>query len=154
MTHCFFEQGRFDEVRRANGWVFVRVEGAYVGLWAYGGLRIGNGGQYAGRELICDARVTTWLAECGRAADWGSFDAFVAVVSEAGLECDGDRLVYHSPSIGRLESSWDSEPTVDGTPLPLRGYPLLESAWGNSRFGSGEYVLRYGAEEYEIWLNQ
>lgn len=154
MTHCFFEQGRFDEVRRVQDWVFVRVEDAYVGVWAYGGLRIGRNGQYAGRELICDARVTTWLAECGRATDWESFEAFTAAVAGATLECDGDQVVYHSPSIGRFESGWDSSPTIDGTPLQLHGYPLLESAWGSSRFGSGEYVLRYGAEEYEIWLNQ
>ena len=44
MTHCLFEPGRFDEVRLESGWAFARVEGAYVAIWAHGGLRLGAGG--------------------------------------------------------------------------------------------------------------
>jgi hypothetical protein len=154
MTHCLFEQGRFDEVRQAGGWFFARAENAYVALWAHGGLRIGAGGQYAGRELICDARVTTWLAECGRAADWGSIDHFVAAVADAQLESDGDTITYHSPSVGRFVSGWDVTPTIDGAPIQLHGYPLIESPWAASRFGSGEFVMRYDGEAHELWLNQ
>ncbi|HWQ14906.1 MAG TPA: hypothetical protein VNL77_19055 [Roseiflexaceae bacterium] len=154
MTHCLFEQGRFDEVRLAGGWAFARAENAYVAIWASGGLRVGDTGQYAGRELVCDARVTTWLAECGRAADWGTFERFVGAVLAAPLESDGDRLDYTSPSAGRLVSGWDLAPTLDGAPIRLRGYPLVESPWAFARFGSGEFVIRYGDEEYEVWLNQ
>ncbi len=154
MTHCLFEQGRFDEVRLAGDWVFARAENAYVALWAYGGLRLGSSGQYAGRELVCDARVTTWLAECGRAADWGTFDRFVEAILAAPLESDGDTVTYTSPSIGRFSSGWDTTPTLDGEPIQLRGYPLVESPWASARFGSGEFTIHYGGEEYELWLNQ
>jgi hypothetical protein len=154
MTHCLFEQGRFDEVRQTGGWVFARAEDAYVALWAHGGLRLGTVGQYAGRELLCDARVTTWLAECGRAADWGSFDAFVQAILAAPLESNGNAVMYTSPSIGRLVSGWDGAPTLDGRPIELRGYPLVDSPWASSRFGSGEFVIRYGGQERELWLNQ
>ncbi|HMO59250.1 MAG TPA: hypothetical protein PKA05_19475 [Roseiflexaceae bacterium] len=153
MTHCLFEQGRFDEVRQQNGWFFARVENAYVALWAYGGLQIGIGGQYAGRELICTARRTTWLVECGRAADWGDFASFVAAIATAHIESDGDHVAYQSPSLGRFASSWDATPTIDGRAIQLHGYPLVESPWATARFGSGEYVLRYGGEERELWLN-
>ena len=89
MTHCLFEQARFDEVRLEGGWAFARAEGAYVAIWAYGGLRVGAGGQYSRRELICDARTTTWLVECGRAADWGSFDRFVAAIPQEPVRNNG-----------------------------------------------------------------
>jgi hypothetical protein len=154
MTHCLLEQGRFDEVRLERGWAFARVEGAFVALWASGGLRVGDSGQYAGRELICEARATTWLAECGRAADWGSFDDFVRAILAAPLEDRGDSVLYVSPSIGRLESGYAGAPTLDGRPVQLRGYPLVDSPWAQSRFGSGEYVFRYGGQEIERWLNQ
>jgi hypothetical protein len=154
MTHCLFEQERFDKVQIQDGWVCAQVENAYVAIWAYGGLRVGEGGQYGGRELLCDSRVTTWLAECGRAADWGSFERFVEAVCAAVVGCDGDTLVYQSPSIGRFESGWATRPTVEGEPIQLRGYPLVDSPWATSRFGSGEFVIRYGGEDYELWLNQ
>ena len=41
---------------------------------------------YASRELVCAAPEHTWLVECGRQADWGSFDAFVQAVSGAKIE--------------------------------------------------------------------
>lgn len=154
MSHCLFERGRFDEVRLQSRWAFARAEDAYVAIFAQGGLRLGEGGQYAGRELICDARSTTWVAECGRRADWGSFEQFVQAITAARIEGDDDKLVYHSPSVGRLVCGWGVAPTLNGEPLELRGYPLVDSPWAYSRFGSGEMVIRYGGEELELWLNQ
>ena len=45
-------------------------------------------------------------------------------------------------------------PTVDGRPIALRGYPLVDSAWAQSAFGSGELAITYGDERYEVWFNQ
>lgn len=154
MSHCFFEQGRFDDVRFAGNWAFARAEQAYVAIYSQHGLRVGDTGQYAGRELVCSARANTWLAECGRAADWGSFDAFVNAVLAAPLASDGESLTYQSPSIGQFVTGWDVTPTVNGEPIVLRGYPLVDSPWAQARFGSGEFVIRYGDAEHELWLNQ
>lgn len=157
MTHCLFEPGRFDEVRLDaldQGWAFGRAGNGLVAIFASGGLRLGRGGQYAGRELICDARQVTWLAECGRISDWDSLDDFAAAIRAAALECDGDTISYASPSIGHFVSGWDRLPTLNGQPLQLTGYPLIDSPWASSRFGSGEFIIRYGGEEREIWLGQ
>ncbi|NWG19892.1 MAG: hypothetical protein HXY39_06145 [Chloroflexi bacterium] len=154
MTHCFFEQGRFDEVRFAGNWAFARAEQAYVAIFSEHGLHVGDVGQYAGRELVCSARANTWLAECGRKADWGSFDAFVTAILAAPLHTDDNMVMYQSPSIRRFVAGWDITPTVNDEPIPLRGYPLVDSPWAQSRFGSGEFVIRHGGEEYGIWLNQ
>ncbi|MGN6562367.1 MAG: hypothetical protein ACTHMU_06880, partial [Thermomicrobiales bacterium] len=62
--------------------------------------------------------------------------------------------VYDSPSIGRFVTGWDVSPTVNGTPIVLHGYPLVDSPWANSAFGSGELTIRYGDEAYELWFNQ
>jgi hypothetical protein len=154
LTHCFFEQGRFDETRLAGNWAFGRVGDGYVGIWSQHGLAVGTAGQYAGRELICHAPENTWLVECGRAADWGTFDAFVAALLAAPIGADGDAVTYESPSIGRFVTGWETTPTIAGRPIPLRGYPLVESPWAQSAFGSGELTIRHGDEEYEIWFNQ
>ncbi|MCJ7550276.1 MAG: hypothetical protein MUQ30_11410, partial [Anaerolineae bacterium] len=109
---------------------------------------------YAGRELICHARLNSWVAECGRAADWGTFDACVEALIEAEISVVDDVLTYNSPSIGAFVTGWDVAPTVEEQPLVLRGYPMVDSPWAHADFGSGELRLMYGDEIYEIWFNQ
>ncbi|HEY63852.1 MAG TPA: hypothetical protein G4O02_04720 [Caldilineae bacterium] len=154
MTHCFFEQERMDEVRFEGKWAFARVGHGYVGIYSQHGMEIGDYGQYAGRELICRAPENTWLVECGREADWGSFDAFVDALKRAPIEVTDEAITYTSPSIGRFVTGWDVTPTVNGEPIQLHGYPLVDSPWAHSDFGSGELTIRYGDEVYEIWFNQ
>jgi hypothetical protein len=154
MTHCFFEQERFDEVRFDGNWAFARVGRGYVGIYSQSGFAIGDYGQYAGRELICDAPQNTWLVECGREADWNSFGAFVEALKAAPVEADGDTLAYESPSIGRFVTGWNAVPTVGGEPIQLHGYPLVDSPWARADFGSGELIIRSGDDVYEVWFNQ
>ncbi len=154
MTHCFFEQERFDEVRFEGNWVFARVNRGYVGIYSQHGMVVGDSGLYAGRELICYAPENTWLVECGRDADWGSFEAFVNALKSVRIETNEGGIAYDSPSIGRFVTGWDVVPTVQGEPIRLRGYPLVDSPWAHADFGSGELTLRYGDEAYEIWFNQ
>jgi hypothetical protein len=154
MTHCFFEPARFDEVEIGDRWAFGRVGDGYVGIYAHGGMTVGAQGQYAGRELICEARETTWLVECGRAADWESFDAFVEALRHAEITATDDGLIYESPSIGTFVTGWDVEPTVAGESVKVSGYPLVDSPWAQSAFGSGEMTLRYEGAVRNLWFNQ
>jgi hypothetical protein len=154
MTHCFFETARFDQVRMEGKWAFACLGRAYVGIYSENGLVLAGHGPYAGRELVCEAAENTWLVECGREADWGSFEAFVDALLAAQVTQTGDGLSYSSPSVGRFATGWQVTPTIDGVPIPLRRYPLVESPWASSRFGSGELTIRYGDEIYELWLNQ
>ena len=154
MSHAWFPQALFDEVRFIGKWAFVRVKRGYVGIYSQNGMQVGDEGQYAGRELQCWAQENTWLVECGREADWGSFDAFVNAVSRASITERDGVLTFESPSIGRFVTGWDVAPTVNDLPIQLCHYPLVDSAWAHSDFGSGEMVLRYGDEMYELWFNQ
>src|SRR6266498_2857492 len=89
MTHCLFEPARFDEVRfvdtsERGRWAFARAGDGYVGIWSQHGFVLGQSGQFAGRELQCFTSENTWIAECGRAADYpGGFGAFVEALSSA-----------------------------------------------------------------------
>jgi hypothetical protein len=154
MSHCFFEQERFDEVRFQGNWAFGRVGAGYVGIFSQNGMVVGDYGQYAGRELICYAEQNTWLVECGREADWGSFARFVDALTSAHIEGDDVGLTYVSPSIGKFLTGWEVTPTVNDEAIQLSGHPLVDSPWAYSAFGSGELAIRYGDEVYEIWFNQ
>lgn len=154
MSHCFFEQERFDEVRFAGKWAFARVGKGYVGIYSQHGFTVGEEGQYVGRELQCAARENTWLVECGREADWGSFDAFVAGLQAAEIVAQDGALLYVSPSVGRFVTGWDVRPTINAQPIQLHGYPMVDSPWAHADFGSGELVIRRGEDVYELWFNQ
>ena len=107
MSHCFFEQERLDEVRFVGKWAFGRVGKGYVGIYSQDGFTVGAEGQFAGREPQCAAKENTWLVECGREADWGSFDAFVAALKSAAVEAKDGVITYASPSIGAFVTGWD-----------------------------------------------
>lgn len=154
MSHVWFPQALFDEVRFIGKWVFVRVKRGYVGIYSQNGMQVGDDGQYAGRELQCWAQENTWLVECGREADWGTFDAFVNALSRASITERDGVITFESPSIGRFVTGWDVKPTINDVPIQLSRYPLVDSAWAHSDFGSGEMVLRYGDQVYELWFNQ
>jgi hypothetical protein len=154
MSHCWFPQELFDEVRFVGKWAFVRVKQGYVGIYSQNGFKVGDVGQYAGRELQCWAQENTWLVECGREADWKSFDAFVNALSQASITEQEGVLTFESPSVGRFVIGWDARPTVNGEPIQLSRYPLIDSSWAHSDFGSGEMTLCYGDEVYELWFNQ
>jgi len=154
MSHCWLEPKRFDEVNLAGNWAFARSRDGYVGIYSLHGLAWGEFGQYAGRELQCPARDNTWLVECGRKADWGSFEAFCQTLSSAKIEAKDGAVHYHSPSVGEFVTGWEVKPCVNGEPIALHGYPLYDSPWAQSRFGEGAMAIQYAGEIYEIWFNQ
>ena len=152
MTHCFFEPDRFDEVVKRDNWVFGRKNKGYVAIWSENGSHTGRKGQYAGRELICPAEENTWLVECGREADAGSFKDFIKSIGDAVIESRDGAVTYNSPSIGRFVTGWDVMPTVEGEPIQTRDYELLESPYGESDYGSGEMTLRHGKEKLRLFF--
>ena len=80
--------------------------------------------------------------------------AFVDALRSAHIEAGDVALTYASPSIGSFVTGWEVAPTVNKEPIQLSGYPLVDSPWAYSAFGSGELAIRYGDEVYEIWFNQ
>jgi hypothetical protein len=152
-SHCFFEPARFDEVRLEGNWAFARVGEGYVGIWSQHGYSLGASGQYAGRELVCTAPENTWLVEGGRAADWGSFAAFVEALRAARVGSEGDWVYYDSPSQGLFETGWEVPPSIDGQPVQLHEYPLVDSPWAHSDFGSGCLTIRYNSQTHELYFN-
>ena len=154
MSHCFFEAARFDEVRYQGNWAFGRVGDGYVGIYSQHGMTLAGYGQYAGRELVCDAPENTWIIECGRQVEYDSFDTFVKVLTQAPIEERDGSIAYVSPSIGRFVTGWDVAPTVNGEPIQLAGYPMVDSPWAHAEFGSGEMVITYQGNRRELWFNQ
>jgi len=115
---------------------------------------VGALGQYAGRELQCPAQENTWLVECGREADWGSFDAFMAALQSARIDAQGGVVTYVSPSCGTFVTGWDVVPTVRGQRIRLANYPMVDSNWAFSEYDSGRLSLCYGDDTATIYFGQ
>ena len=160
MTHCWFEKDRFDayklDIPGKNGgtWAFCQVNDGYVGIYSQNGYELGTLTQYAGRELICYAEENTWLVECGRKADWGSFDAFCDALAAAPVTFENDVMTYQSPSQGIIISGWEQNPIHNGAPVDSSAFPLVRNLWAYSDYGSGEITLTYGNERQQLWFNQ
>ncbi len=146
MSHGYFERDRFDEVREQEGWIFARKNRAYVGIWSENGYEIGANGPYAGRELICRAAENAWIIEAGREADWGTFEKFVMALCQTKPHRKNEQMVYSSPSIGTVQMGWDGSIVLNNKPIDTN-YPLLDSPFGTSVYGSGKVRLHAGAEQ-------
>ena len=74
-----------------------------------------------------------WIVEVGRAADHGSFAAFVAAVTSSApvaVRSPGRIDVsYTSPTEGELRFGTQGGFTVDGVATPLRDHPRHSSPW-------------------------
>jgi len=154
MTHLYFERDRFDEVVEKAGWLFARKGDGYVAVWSENGYEVGRLGPYAGRELICRAANNAWVVECGRKKDNGSFADFVHAIVATKPQRKAGQLVYASPSVGEMVFGWTGSATVNGDVRLLSGYPLVDSPFAQSRFGSGEMVLKHGDAVEELFFNQ
>ena len=155
-THAFVPQDHFDEVVRDGHWTFVRFRDGYAGLYSWRlaefvdhGPEVPTNGMTLPWDLIAPGGPdNVWIVECGRAADWGSFEAFQDAVRAAsvtvtpviaGLPAGAIppffSVAYQSPSQGPVEFSWTGPLRVAGQEVPITGYPRMENPWTHIEFG-------------------
>jgi hypothetical protein len=156
-THAWLPRDRFDEAREQGGWFFARKGDGYLALRSQQPARWQTEqGEDRGRELIAEGDRHAWICELGRRASDGSFDAFAARVAAAPLRFERRRVVYESPSQGRLEFGWRGPLRRRGEPVPLDDFPRYASPWVRAPFPAGladpapRIEVRCGDEWLEI----
>ncbi|MBX3027267.1 hypothetical protein KF840_20410 [bacterium] len=154
-THAYVPQDHFDEVAQDGPWTFVRRADGYAALYSYRPTEwivvdpalVATNGMTRPFDLRANGGPdNVWIIECGRAADWGSFDAFRAAVAGAAVSVaprppvdgrlDGFDVTYDSPSQGRLAFGWQAPFTRDGIALPIRDFPRRDNPWSQTAYGS------------------
>ncbi len=166
MTHAYFPQDHFDEVVQVGSWTFGRKGDGYVALYSF---RETEWETYTPEELAVLSAATirpitqsfdlvardhaenVWIVELGRAADWGSFEAFRDAVARADVEVTevpGSIAAFHaydvfydSPSQGEMHFGWENPLLVDGVEIPLHDYPRMENPWVRSQWGDRVMIL-------------
>ncbi|WP_168120106.1 hypothetical protein [Paenibacillus sp. HB172176] len=144
-THAYMPREKFDECceipasDEAGRWVFAKKNEGYVALYSQHGFTWQSSGPYADQELICTARSNVWICQMGRAAEHGSFAAFIASVLASDIACSELAATCHRPDGTRLELGWSGEFLVNGKAEKIREYKRFDNPYCQSEWLSGEH---------------
>lgn len=80
-THLYCPECRFEEVRKEDGWIFLKKGTGYIALWCSEKLT-----EYNGRNFRCEQRAysdeTAYFCYCGGKKEAADFDSFIALAKE------------------------------------------------------------------------
>jgi hypothetical protein len=74
----------------------------------------------------------------------GDFSSFIKKILEAEVQFSGSRLVYQSPSQGRLEFGWEGLLRHEGRTLSLENYPRYASPYCQADFPPEKIQINLG----------
>jgi hypothetical protein len=150
-THAWVPRDRFDEIVERAGWIFARSGDGFLALrsqhpyhWQK------ERGEDRDREVVVPGRHNVWICEMGRRAVEGPFEAFVARVKAASVEFGRDRVLYESPSQGRLEFAWKGPLRRRGRVVQLDGYPRYDTSYARASFPSEEVEIHQGDQRLRL----
>ncbi|SFL58455.1 hypothetical protein SAMN03159341_107241 [Paenibacillus sp. 1_12] len=150
-THCYFPFSMFDEIVQQGKWLFGRKNNAYIGLHSTNTMIRTQSGKWKDKELLCLNKSNTWLFEAGSREEWGSFSKFVEAISSAELKQDDEVLLFHSPTNGRFELSWNQTCLRGGKAMLVKDYPLILNDYAYGEYGSG--IIEMKLEDKQGVLN-
>jgi hypothetical protein len=151
-THAWLPRDQFDEVVERDGWVFARRGQGYLALFSRRPYHWQTEpGEDKDRELIAPGLENTWICELGRRAVDGEFASFVECISAAPVSFEAQRVVYDSPSQGRLEFGWDGPLLQNGAVVPLGDYLRYDNPYGRTDFPAETVAFQHG--EHSLTLD-
>jgi hypothetical protein len=161
-THAYFPQDHFDEVVRDGHWTFGRFRSGYIALYSWRipefvdhGPTVATDGMVKPFDLVAaGGSDDVWIVECGDAARSGSFADFQDAIRDAavtvtpvttglplGARAPFFEVAYDSPSQELVTFSWTGPFVVNGTEVPLDGYPRMENPWTSTAFEDQDLAL-------------
>jgi hypothetical protein len=168
-THAYFPQDHFDEVVQDGAWTLGRFRDGYIALYSfrpatwvvYDPTVYATNGMVKPFDLRADGGAdNVWIAECGRQADWGSFEQFRAAITASRVEVTtlpkngalpgGFDVLYASPSQGRMTFGWNAPLTINGSEVPLTGSPRYDNPWSQTPFDTPVVRIADGGGGVEL----
>jgi hypothetical protein len=145
ITHAWLPRDQFEEVLEQDGWIFARYGEAYLALLSENPYEWRElPGEDHHREILVAAKRNIWICELGRKAVDGDFSSFIKKILEAEVQFSGSRLVYQSPSQGRLEFGWEGLLRHEGRTLSLENYPRYASPYCQADFPPEKIQINLG----------
>lgn len=148
LSHAYFPGNAFDEVAEVTPWVCGRKGDGYICLGSQYPTRWNSVNEY---ELTVESHENIWVVQMGRKSDCGSFQQFVAAVTQATLSFDDALVVFASPWEGVVEVGWTGPMTVEGKVVDLGPYQRMDGP-GVMQAWKGQ-VLRVEGEGQDLELD-
>ncbi|MBD3188315.1 hypothetical protein GF325_15880 [Candidatus Bathyarchaeota archaeon] len=159
--HAYFPQWAFDEIREITGagnkgkgtWVVGRKDDGYIALYSCEPSTWLSNYEFATKSR----RKNAYIVELGSVDEYGSFDAFMAAISEARVSMNdrkmGYKIRYVSPSRGVITVDWDDPMVVNGTIVDTGPYDRFDNEYCHQEFGSKRTVITSGSQSLVIDFN-
>ena len=154
-THAYFPQDFFDEVVQDGAWTIGRFRDGYIALYSYRPAQwvvydptvYATKGMVKPFDLKADGGAdNVWIVECGRSADWGSFDRFREAITAAAVTVvprasqggfpQGFDVTYESPSQGTMTFGWTGPLMIKGAAVPITDFARHDNPWAHTTFNT------------------
>ncbi|WP_022885597.1 endonuclease/exonuclease/phosphatase family protein [Glaciibacter superstes] len=158
-THAWFPKNQFDEVRgpdsaRCNHdsarWFFGRSGDSYVALFCALETTWTDDGPWKDKEIRVGGDTNIFITQIGCAAEFGSFERFMAKVSTARVHVSGLhtgaelQCSYDVPFGERLELHYDHGSRYGGELLAEDDYPRHRSQVARIAWQQARYAIEQG----------
>lgn len=158
-THAWFPKNQFEEVvgpeaARCNHdsarWFFGRSGDSYVALLSARETAWADSGPWKDVEIRVDGDRNVFITQIGCAAEFGSFERFMAKVCLARVHISGlnsnDQLrcSYDVPLGDRLELHYDDGARYGGDPIDDDGHPRHRSPFARIAWQQDRYAIQHG----------
>jgi hypothetical protein len=157
-THLWFPAPLLDEWRQDRSWLAGRVGDGYVAVAAAGGFRPQRTGDEAMQCWWPREGGRSFVATVARRATGGSFDDFVASLSEPefGTDPSEPSVAWTTPDGRTLALAWSGAFTVDGRATGvgvdgrLEGAPHLDNPAVHQAVGADRLVAEWSGQRLVI----
>jgi hypothetical protein len=145
-SHAFFPKNAFDEVVQTENWTLGCKGDAYVALYSQSPTYWSTENDY---ELVADAWENVWIVELGDSQTNGPFARFVADIRDAPVTIS-ERVIYDSPTLGRIEVGWAGPMTVQGEVVDLGPYARWDNPYCTQPFGENLTTITHEGTRLEL----
>jgi endonuclease/exonuclease/phosphatase family metal-dependent hydrolase len=157
-THAWFPKDQFDETSgpaaaRCNHdsarWFFGRRGDGYVALFCALETTWTDNGPWQDREIRVGGDTNVFITQIGSAAEFGTFEAFMAKVTQARVRISGLhsgaalQCSYDVPLGERLELHYDEGARYGGEPIKDYEFPRHRSPFARIEWQQDRYAIRY-----------
>jgi hypothetical protein len=140
-AHAWIPKDKLDEVIERNGRLFLRCGTGYLAM-----LSTHPAAWREENEWNIENTDAAFICELGSEAESGSFDAFVAALSQASIEGDINSIRYDSPTLGSITTGWELPLEVAGRKIATSNYPRFDTPWCHAEFGSTQFEIACNGE--------
>jgi hypothetical protein len=154
-THAYFPKWAFDEIVEApspsgGGWTFGRVADGYIALYSHLPRQWVTSGSEAELEIGAPGFENVWICQVGRKANDGAFSAFIDSIRSAAVTVEKLQVRYNSPGNGDLQFGWSTPLLLNGTAIPLHGYPRWQNPYTHTEFGAEQFRIACKDKRLEL----